>query len=174
MSLGERMTEAEVQLRAARRIMLTNERHLNTILAQSRRLDSAQRARQHADCARLQQRICDAEAAARAAGEQLRQIEEELFSVRPNVESERPSTPRLASQPSTPRSPYERTSRYERSPYESVARGRPHSARNASRPLPPMRGQQLDRQYRAAEQVVRAQLRLATRQTPVIVRPSRR
>ena len=151
------MNAAELTLRAAQRIMLTNERHLTAMVAQSRRATAAMN---DVECRRLRERIGDAEVAARAAGRQLAQIEAEL-----NHATHTPRSGRV--QP--PESGYALASRYGSS---SPRAGR-RAAGSGGVVLPPTRGH-LERQRRAAEQMVRAQLRVATHGVPVVVRPSRR
>ena len=99
-SLSERMTEAEVQLRAAQRIMVTNERHLALLQSRLRfRVSDST----HVESLRLRERIDDAEAAARAAGRQLKEIEEEMEGYSgPQINSRAAAHERLP----TPRSPY--------------------------------------------------------------------
>lgn len=200
-SLVDRMDAAEAQLRAARRISLANDRHLQWLegmqaraLArpESTRLGSAgssPRTRALSGGARLRYQLEEASAAASAASDLLQLIEMELH------DSPTPSGARLP--------PAERTQlrRGERIPHrhnhEPRLSSRPasarvsHAVRGLNHPLsrPPSAsiadrpsrassgmggGGQEERQRRAATQMVRAQLRVAERQTPRIVRPSQR
>ena len=154
-SISERMTQAEVQLRAAHRIMTQNDSRMQALLSQRSTFSN-----RVVDAARLQWRIDDAEAAARAAGDQLREIEAEL-----SLRADAPSSPRS---PRTPRSPYDHVQR----PWSHAStRPRPPSQVGSRAPHYDRRW---DRSQRTATQVVRAQMRVETRHLPIVVRPSRR
>ena len=191
-SVSERMNAAEVQLRAAQRIMQTNERHLHSILAMS---CSSRQSDASAEGGRLRARIDDAEAAARAAGSQLREIEEELYSRVPQYGDHIGRSPRtsprglttvraagvyMTSNPSpqyhyatnnTPSTSSRRLMTGERRAVQTTVRAAGVYS------MPPTRGY-LERQIRNAEQQVQAQLRVEERRvrTPMagMVRPSRR
>ena len=209
----ERMNEAEIQLRAARRISAVNERRLQRWQECRAHGGDAVAASRAQPISRICQCIDDAEAAAGAASALLREIEAELYQLPPSDRApparERPAasvgpTDRLVERAlSTP--PHATTPRSRAHARDDAALIRPLSiavsiaarempTRTAgggrtdgrASPRPPSvrpsvtpseaaarrREQMLERQRRAADQMVRAQLRVALRQVPQVVRPS--
>lgn len=148
--LNGRLQSAEAQLLAARRINRLAVQQLEVVLDRQGSSDAQGLASQ------FMLKLGEAEAAVHAAGAQLTALEAQLGPAGP-----RPS----------PRSPY--AAAIAQSPYNSP-RASAHQRRPGERPSEPSAVRLAERQHRTAAQQVRAQLRVAQRESPRVVRPSRR
>lgn len=189
----ERMNEAEIQLRAAWRISANNERRLQ-------RWQERAEASRAQPLGRLQQCLDDAEAAAGAASALLREVEAELYQLPPpervptreraatswgGVGRAASTTLNAASARSWPRARDDSLLRRPLSTRQMGARAASGRATPRALSRPPSanlaahrsehqrrRDQMLERQRRAADQMVRAELRVAVQRMPHLTRPS--
>lgn len=149
--LNGRLQSAEAQLHAARRINRLAVQQLAAVLDRQGSSDAQGLTSQ------FMLKLGEAEAAVHAAGAQLTALEAQLG-------------PAGAPRPS-PRSSY--AAAIAQSPYNSP-RVSAHPRRPGERPSEPSAVRLAERQHRTAAQQVRAQLRVAQRESPRVVRPSRR